>query len=112
MKSKEETIKEYLHKLIDDGFPLTQDNTLMFTDGFSRGIEFSSLSKWIDVNEKLPDDGDDVLAVRGSQLELCTFSDPTMVTDKETLWFNWDKAEWINNKYITHWMPIPSLPPQ
>ena len=103
MKSKEETIKEYLHKLIDDGFPLTQDNTLMFTDGFSQGIEFASQSKWIDVNQGLPDDNFWYRVLVDGKHDILPYS----CLDGE--WWCYGESH-STNRNITHYQSFEDLP--
>ena len=62
------------------------------------------MSEWIDVHEKLPEKGQNVLTVgvRGS-METIHFRD---IGGNEEYW--WWKRSTI--KHITHWMPLPAPP--
>ena len=63
------------------------------------------LSNWISVNERLPEDGVDVLV--GYDF---ADNDPFIMTYEDGRWFYGIDGDFMLNNNITHWMPLPEPP--
>ena len=65
-----------------------------------------TVQKWISVKERLPEN---------DQWALCFMKDKSFGTFRVFQWnyidWQWnDGNEWFDEKDVTHWMPLPSLP--
>lgn len=68
--------------------------------------------QWISVEDRLPEDHDDVLVLVSGVYRGITFEDAQMIG----VWFGADEGWWLaefncwDNPGVTHWMPLPEAP--
>ena len=107
-----------MRKLLDDaraaGFKVESDK--VNSDTFHINIteklaKFAALQKpqWVSVKDKLPDDEIYVLVKVGSNWHPIRIMKRVNVLEK-CKWVNEDNSTLIYDHFITHWMPLPSLP--
>lgn len=65
---------------------------------FKAGAEWYANNQWISVEDRLPEDNENVLCYNGYRIVDNSYS---MYTDQDQFWFK---------KRFTHWMYIPALP--
>lgn len=69
-----------------------------------------SNEQWVDINDRLPEEGVDVLAVNiyedVYQARYITDEEP----DNNGFYCTTDRYDWRWIECVTHWMPIPKLP--
>ena len=70
----------------------------------ARIAELKEERRWRKCSDKLPEDGDEVLATDGDGIWLCY---KTTMSDGSP-WFQPDGLPHIEG--VTHWMPLPSAP--
>lgn len=79
-----------------------QSKKTVFKEGAQWALSNANLSKWIDINERLPEPEVYVLAIDGRDGEAYI----AYICGEIGGW--WDNVSGSNN-HITHWMPIPSI---
>lgn len=75
--------------------------------------------EWISVNDRLPEDGKDVLAVIGADGDGCCRGPYCLVVFfRDGKWselimseaYDCDIDKWKHDGIVTYWMPLPTLP--
>jgi len=59
------------------------------------------MNDWIDVKDRLPADGDEVIAFNGNNVGALTYF------KRENLWCDYHSYYWPK---VIYWMPLPPLP--
>ena len=96
--------EEQIRKAVDEAYKAAAPNAY-FGNGFRAGMKFAENSKWINVWEKMPEPGEDVLTFNSHNKD-------------QAVLFVWDGRFCDNSgshhNYpegrITHWMPLPAPP--
>lgn len=67
---------------------------------------------WISVNDRMPNDGDEVLVFYSIGIHsILMYNDPRNLTqDIHKYWFNNTTGAWIAHSQVTHWQPLPEPP--
>jgi|GEM_PF-872009 len=92
---------------LDSGVFMPSEN---FSDGWDKGAEWALSSQWISVDERLPEKKKEVLLYDANSARHYVTGWRRMKGYNESQWAL--SNGFVEDKDITHWLPIPPLNPE
>ena len=93
--------------VLNDPFPEAQAT---YTRAFIAGADFALSHQWVSVEERLPEEGQEVLLYDVNSIRLYVIGWRRKKGDNKSMWAL--SNGFVEDKDITHWLPIPQSNPE
>lgn len=105
-KQKDKAAEDYADRLAELRPTIFPD----IAEAFKDGADFALSHQWISAEERLPEEGQEVLLYDANSIRHYIIGWRRKKSDNNSRWAL--SNGYVEDKDITHWLPIPSLNPE